>query len=89
MPAPVSGTPLNDALNRPKRKVGIDWRILLAITATAAIAAMAVNLVLGVALLAGLPPAVHHMTRRDPQLFQLWAMSFLQRAYYDPGKLAR
>lgn len=82
----MEATPLNDALNRPKTKLGIDWRLLLAITAMAAIAAIFVNLLLGLALLVVLPPAVHRVTKRDPQLFQLWALSFLQRAHYDPGK---
>lgn len=79
--------PLNDALNRPKRKLGIDWRLLLGITALAAIAAIFVNLILGVALMVALPPVVRHITKHDPQLFQLWALSFLQKAYYDPGKV--
>ena len=82
-------TPLNDALNRPKNKLGIDWRLLLGITALAALAAIFVNLILGIALFAVLPPIVYRVTKRDPQLFRLWALSCLQRAYYDPGKAAR
>jgi hypothetical protein len=29
------------------------------------------------------------ITRRDSQIFRLWALSFLQKAHYDPGKAAR
>jgi type IV secretory pathway VirB3-like protein len=84
-----AGTPLNDALNRPKRKLGIDWRLFAAIAGGAALTAIFVNLILGLALLLALPPLVRYISRRDAQMFKLWALSFLQKAHYDPGKAAR
>lgn len=81
--------PLNDALNQPKHKLGIDWRVFLAIAAFAGVVIMLASLLAGIALFLVLPAAVRLLTRRDPQIFRLWGLSFLQSAHYDPGKVAR
>lgn len=82
-------TPLNDALNRPKRKLGLEWRLWLAVLALVLIVVIFMSTFLALALFLALPPLLGCGTRRDPQFFRLCGLSFLQRAYYDPGKVTR
>ena len=84
-----TGTPLNDALNRPREKLGMDWRLLAAFAALSALVAIFASLILGIGLLALAVLVARTVLRNDPQLLRLWALAFLQRAYYDPGKAGR
>lgn len=83
-----AATPLNDALNKPKSKLGLDYRVALGCLGLGVCVALFVNFLLGVALLFVLPAAIRFALRKDPQLYRLWCLSFLQSAHYDPGKRA-
>ena len=81
--------PLNDALNRPKTRFGLDYRIVGACMLAGVCVALFINFLLGIALVFLLPAAIRFALRRDPQMYRLWSLSFHQRAHYDPGKAAR
>lgn len=80
---------VNDALNKPKNKLGLDWRVALMCVGIGVSVALFLSFWLGVVLLFALPAAVRFALSKDPQIHRLWSLSFLQRAYYDPGKVAR
>jgi type IV secretory pathway VirB3-like protein len=82
----ADGVALNDALNQPTSKFGIDFRLLLLIVGLSAAAFFALSNVLGLVLLLGLPAVARFFLRKDPQIFRLGALSLWQSAYYDPGK---
>jgi type IV secretory pathway VirB3-like protein len=82
-----SGAPVNDALNKPKNKLGIDWRIALGCLTLAIAVALFVHILLGLILLFVLPAIARLITRKDEQIYRLWSLSFLQKAHYDPGKV--
>ena len=77
---------VNGALNRPTTKFGVDYRYL----------GVCFLLSIGVFLfgskwfaclmLPSLTAAGALLTRRDPQMFRLWLLSFKLSSYYDPGK---
>ena len=84
-----TGTPLNDTLNKPKNKLGLDYRVALGCIGAGACVALFVDLLLGVVLAFALPGVVRFALRKDRQMYQLWCLSFLQSASYDPGKVRR
>jgi len=84
-----AATPLNDALNKPKTKLGLDYRLAGLCVGIGVCAALFLNLLFGIALAILLPAAIRFSLRKDPQLYRLWCLSFLQRAHYDPGKARR
>ena len=84
-----SAVPVNDALNKPKNKLGLDHRVALGCIGAGLCVAMFVHFSLGIALVFALPAVVRFALRKDRQLYGLWCLSFLQNAYYDPGKVRR
>ena len=82
------GTPLgiNQALNRPRAKLGLD------LTAWMAIVFVCVTVFLvGLRLLAmmafpALTLSAWLVIRNHPKMFQLWGLSLNQKSYYDPRK---
>ena len=78
--------PLNDALNKPKNRLGLDYRLALGCLGVGVCVALFVSVLLGIVLCFTLPVALRFALRKDPQLYRLWALSFLQNAHYDPGK---
>lgn len=80
---------LNDALNRPKTRFGLDYRVAGVCVLTGVCAALFLNFLLGVVLAVGLPAAVRFVLQKDAQMYRLWVLSFHWRAYYDPGKARR
>lgn len=78
--------PINQALNRPRAKLGLDLTTWMAI----AFVCVAVFLV-GLRLLAmmAFPTLVATawlIVRKHPKMFQLWGLSLSQKSYYDPRK---
>ena len=78
--------PLNDALNKPKKKFGIDYRLALASLGAGVVVMLFVSTVGGIGLMILLPSALALFFRKDPAVWRLWQISMWQRAYYDPGK---
>ena len=77
---------INQALNRPRAKLGLDLIAWMAI----AFVCVAVFLV-GFRLLAmiafpSLVIGAWLIIRKHPKMFQLWGLSLNQKSYYDPRK---
>ena len=77
---------INQALNRPRAKLGLDLTAWMAIL----FVCIAVFLV-GFRLLAMmafpmLVVAAWLIIRQHPKMFQLWGLSLSQKSYYDPRK---
>ena len=77
---------INQALNRPRAKLGLDLTAGMAI----AFVCVAVFLV-GFRLLAmmafpSLVIGAWLIIRKHPKMFQLWGLSLNQKSYYDPRK---
>ena len=77
---------INQALNRPRAKLGLDLTAWMAIL----FVCIAVFLV-GFRLLAMmafpmLVVAAWLIIRKHPKMFQLWGLSLSQKSYYDPRK---
>lgn len=84
-----NGIALNDALNKPKLKAGLDWRVWVGCAAVALLVSVTLSILFGIALLFALPFGLLYFFRKDAKIFQLWQLSFLQNSYYDPGKAMR
>jgi type IV secretory pathway VirB3-like protein len=77
---------INQALNRPRAKLGLDLTAWMAIS----FVCIAVFLV-GFRLLAmmafpSLVIGAWLIIRKHPKMFQLWGLSLNQKIYYDPRK---
>ncbi len=77
---------INQALNRPRAKLGLDLTAWMAIV----FVCIAVFLV-GFRLLAmmafpTLTIGAWLIIRKHPKMFQLWGLSLSQKSYYDPRK---
>jgi type IV secretory pathway VirB3-like protein len=77
---------INQALNRPRAKLGLDLTAWMAIVFVC-IAVFLVGLRL-VAMMAfpTLAVAAWLIIRKHPKMFQLWGLSLTQKSYYDPRK---
>ena len=78
--------PLNDALNKSKRKAGLPWQLWLACVLLAGVLIALFNVVFGLFLLVGLPAVLVFFFRLDERIFELANLAAMQRSYYDPGK---
>lgn len=81
-----TGIAFNDALNKPKTKLGLDWRLLLACLGVALLVLLTINALLGFVLLFALPVAARRFVKKDAKIFRLWAASFYQYGFYTPSK---
>jgi hypothetical protein len=84
-----SGVSVNDSLNKPKTRGGLDWRVWIGCVAIAGIIGLTLSILFGAALLFALPAGMLFFFQKDARIFQLWQLSFLQNSYYDPGKAVR
>lgn len=78
--------PVNNALNRPRAKLGLDlsaWMAILFVCGTAFLVGLRVIALLAFPILVA---AAWLATRKHPKMFRLWGLSFRQKAYYDPRK---
>jgi type IV secretory pathway VirB3-like protein len=84
---------VNDSLNKPKGKFGIDYRLLMLALFIAVIVFLAGSVaqssgtkVIAFVLLLALLAAGKVITSKDDKMFNLWCLSLVQSAHYDPGK---
>jgi type IV secretory pathway VirB3-like protein len=77
---------INAALNRPTTKFGMDYRILGVCLFLSIAMFLLASKILACLLLPGLIATGAGLTRKDPQMFSLWILSFRLAAHYDPGK---
>ncbi len=88
MQTPKRGEPLsiNQALNKPREKLGINlptWLVIVMVCVMAFLAGFRLLAVISFPLLAS---GCWLVVRKHPKMFQLWALSLSQRYYYDPRK---
>jgi type IV secretory pathway VirB3-like protein len=77
---------INQALNRPRAKLGLDLTAWMAIIFVC-VAVFLVGFRL-VAMMAfpTLAVGAWFIIRKRPKMFQLWGLSLNQKSYYDPRK---
>jgi type IV secretory pathway VirB3-like protein len=78
--------PINQALNRPRAKLGLDlsaWMAILFVSVTVFLVGFRI-----VAMIAfpSLAAGAWLVVRKHPKMFELWGLSLSQRSYYDPRK---
>ena len=78
--------PINQAMNRPKAKLGLDLSARMAIvllTVTVFLVGFRMLAIVSFPMLVG---AAWLIVRKHPKMFQLWGLSLNQKSYYDPRK---
>jgi type IV secretory pathway VirB3-like protein len=78
--------PINQALNRPRAKLGLDlstWMAVVFVCVTVFLAGFRMLAILAFPTLAG---SAWLIVRNHPKMFQLWGLSLSQKSYYDPRK---
>jgi type IV secretory pathway VirB3-like protein len=79
-------TPINQAMNRPRAKLGLDLSAWMAITfVTVTVFLVGFRLVAMMAF-PTLAVGAWFIIRKHPKMFQLWGLSLGQKSYYDPRK---
>ena len=78
--------PINQALNRPRAKLGLDlsaWMAIVFVTVTVFLVGFRMLAILSFPTLAG---GAWLIVRKHPKMFQLWGLGLTQKSYYDPRK---
>ena len=78
--------PINQALNRPRAKLGLElstWMVIVFVTVTVFLVGFRMLAILTFPTLAG---GAWFIVRKHPKMFQLWGLSLNQKSYYDPRK---
>ena len=78
--------PINQAMNRPRAKLGLDlsaWMAIVFVTVTVFLAGFKC---LAICTFPSLLLGAWLVVRKHPKMFQLWALSLKQKSYYDPRK---
>jgi len=77
---------INQALNRPRAKLGLDlsaWMAIVFVTVTVFLVGFRMLAILSFPTMAG---GAWLIVRKHPKMFQLWGLSLNQKSYYDPRK---
>jgi type IV secretory pathway VirB3-like protein len=78
--------PINQALNRPRAKLGLElstWMVIVFVTVTVFLVGFRMLAILSFPTLSG---GAWFIVRKHPKMFQLWGLSLSQKSYYDPRK---
>ena len=78
--------PINQTLNRPRAKLGLElstWMVIVFVTVTVFLAGFRMVAILSFPTLAA---GAWFVVRKHPKMFQLWGLSLSQNSYYDPRK---
>ena len=78
--------PINQALNKPREKLGLTlptWLVIVMVCVLAFLAGFHMLAVVSFPLLA---TGCGLVVRKQPKMFQLWGLSLSQKSYYDPRK---
>ena len=78
--------PINQALNKPREKLGLNLPTWLAIVMVSVLAFLAGFRLLAIVSFPLLAAGCWLIVRKHPKMFQLWGLSLNQRSYYDPRK---
>lgn len=77
---------INQALNRPRAKLGLDLTAWMAILFVCIAAFLAGFRLLAMVAFPTLVASAWLVIRKHPKMFQLWGLSLSQKSYYDPRK---
>jgi type IV secretory pathway VirB3-like protein len=82
------GEPLaiNQALNRPRAKLGLDLTAWMAIVFVCLTVFLVGFRILAIVIFPMLLVGAWLIVRKHPKMFQLWGLSLIQKSYYDPRK---
>jgi type IV secretory pathway VirB3-like protein len=78
--------PINQALNRPRAKLGLDlstWMVIVFVTVTVFLAGFRMLAIWSFPMLS---LGAWLVVRKHPKMFQLYGLSLIQKPYYDPRK---
>ena len=78
--------PINQALNRPRAKLGLDlaaWMTIVFVSVTVFLVGLRLVALVSFPMMIG---AAWLIVRKHPKMFELWGLSLSQRSYYDPRK---
>ena len=78
--------PINQALNRPRAKLGLDLSAWMAIVFVCVTVFLVGFRLLAIMAFPTLAIAAWLIVRKHPKMFQLWGLSLSQKSYYDPRK---
>lgn len=81
--------PVNSILNRPKTKLGLDFRLILLLVLLAAPSFLWISKLLAVFIIVGPLAVSAWMTRKDSRMPMLQVISFFMASYYDPRLVER
>lgn len=77
---------INQALNRPRAKLGLDLTAWMAILFVCIAVFLAGFRLLAMMAFPALVASAWLIIRKHPKMFQLWGLSLSQKSYYDPRK---
>ena len=78
--------PINQAMNRPRAKLGLDlstWMAIVFVNVTVFLVGFRLLALASFPTMAG---GAWLIVRKHPKMFQLWGLSLNQKSYYDPRK---
>ena len=78
--------PINQALNKPRQKLGLSLPIWMGIVIASLLALLLRFLLLSLLIFLTVTALCWLIVRKHPKMFQLWGLSFTQKSYYDPRK---
>ena len=78
--------PINQALNRPRAKLGLDFSAWMAIVFVCVTAFLSGFRLLAMMALPSLTIAAWLIVRKHPKMFQLWSLSLSQKSVYCPKR---
>lgn len=78
--------PINQALNKPREKLGLSLPIWMGIVIVSVLALLLRFYFLSLLVFVAITSSCWLMVRKHPKMFQLWGLSFTQKSYYDPRK---
>ena len=78
--------PINQALNKPREKLGLSLPIWMGIVIVSILVLLLRFYLLSLAIFIVITGACWLIVRKHPKMFQLWGLSLSQKSYYDPRK---
>ena len=78
--------PINQAMNRPRAKLGLDLTAWMAIIFVCVTVFLVGFRLLAMVAFPTLAAGAWLVVRKHPKMFQLWGLSLNQNSYYDPRK---
>jgi len=79
--------PVNDAMNKSKRKAGLPWQLWLGCVLLAGLVMALLSVPFGLFLLVGLPALLVFFFKQDERIVKIACLAAVQKSYYDPGKV--